>query len=103
MSPILFDVSWRKVRVLLQVCLLIFWASVKSAMQLGTVKYSGRAISAGFCFAALRTAVLAAIRFCSKVLRISMCRMLTFKLGSSLWVYVVVFVHLNVVLWYVDE
>ena len=44
----------------------IFWASVKSAMQFGTVKYSGRAIRAGFCFAALRTAVLAAVRLSSK-------------------------------------
>ena len=52
---------------------------MKSAMQLGTVKYSGRAIIAGFCFAAFSTAALAAAMFASRVLRISIWSRLTFK------------------------
>ncbi len=48
-------------------------------MQLGTVKYSGRAIMAGFSFAAFRMAFLAAVRLFSRLVRISMWSTLTFN------------------------
>ena len=80
MSPIRSDFSCRKFRVSLQVSRDIFCASVKSAMQFGTVKYSGRAIIAGFCFAALSTAASAAPMLASSELRTSMWSRLTFNL-----------------------
>ena len=79
MSPISLDTSFSKRSVLVQVFCEIFLASVKSPMQLGTVKYSGRAIKAGFSLAAFWTAVLAAVRLSSRVLRIRMWSMLAFK------------------------
>ena len=84
MLPINAEISWRKSRVLSHVSFEIFGASVKSAMQLGTVKYSGRLIRAGFCVAAFRIAVLAAVRFSSSVRRISMWSTLTFNVGPCL-------------------
>ena len=39
------------------VCLLIFSAELKCFMLFGTEKYSGSAMKAGFCWAALRIAV----------------------------------------------
>jgi hypothetical protein len=76
----------------------IFGALVKSAMQFGTVKYSGRAIMAGFCSADLRTAVLAAVKLSFSVSRISMWSMLTFMWKASVYgIMTFVFEHLNLV------
>jgi hypothetical protein len=76
----------------------IFGASVKSAMQFGTVKYSGRAIMDGFFSAALRTATLAAVKLSSSVSRISMWSMLTFIWKASVYgIMTSVFEHLNLV------
>ena len=98
MSPMTLEIPLRKVLVLAAVCLLIFGALVKSAIQLGTVKYSGRAINAGFSFAALRTAVLAAVRLSSIVSRISMWSMLTFIWEAPVYgIMTFVFEHLNLV------
>ena len=48
---------------------LISSAESKCSMLFGTEKYSGRAMNAGFCAAALRIAVAAASRLLFRVLR----------------------------------
>jgi hypothetical protein len=72
-------------------------ASVKSAMQLGTVKYSGKAIKAGFWFEASITAASAAAMLSIKVLRIFMWSKLTFIYGASFCSIGFVFEHLNMI------
>jgi hypothetical protein len=57
----------------------MFDASMKSAMQFGTVKYSGRAIRAGFCLAAFWIAILAAVILLCRESRIFMWRRLVFN------------------------
>ena len=84
MSGISWEILLRKFSVSLHVSLDIFCASVKSSMQPGTVKYSGRAIRAGFCCAALWIAALAAVRLLSRELRTFMWSRLVFK-GVNLW------------------
>ena len=78
MLPIRVEISWRKSRVLLQVSLLMAAASLNSAMQLGTVKYSGSAIRVGCCLAAFRIWVLAADKLSSRLGRMAMWSTLTF-------------------------
>ena len=56
---------------------------MKSAMQLGTLKYSGRAIIAGFCFVAVFMAVWAAAMFSCSVERIFKWITATFNAAAS--------------------
>ena len=65
--------------VWLYVSLLIFSAEVNCSMLFGTEKYSGSAMNAGFCWAALRIAVAAASRLPFRLLRTFMWTRLTFK------------------------